>query len=111
MMTNLGYIRYLYVFIAISFATTILFISSFDLSFAQKDKEDADSEKDDDGSDKLVVKTRIQINNLDLENTKFIRVIGFINGEEAKQDIPISSIDKTKKILNVDLKVDKDNTI
>ena len=111
MMTNLGYIRYLYVFIAISFAITILFISSsFDLSFAQKDKEDVDSEKDDDG-DKLVIKTRIQINNLDLENTKFIRVIGFINGEEAKQDIPISSIDKTKKILNVDLKVDKDNGI
>ena len=110
-MTNLGYIRFLYVFIAISFATTILFISSsFDLSFAQKDKEDVDSEKDDDG-DKLVIKTRIQINNLDLENTKFIRVIGFINGEEAKQDIPISSIDKTKKILNVDLKVDKDNGI
>jgi hypothetical protein len=94
--------------------TTILsisFISSsfFELSFAQKDKQD-----DDDGekeNDKLVVKTRIQINNLDLENTKFIRVIGFINGQEAKEDIPISSIDKTKKTLTVDLKVDKDNGI
>jgi hypothetical protein len=94
--------------------TTILsisFISSsfFELSFAQKDKQDDyDGEKE---NDKLVVKTRIQINNLDLENTKFIRVIGFINGQEAKEDIPISSIDKTKKTLTVDLKVDKDNGI
>jgi hypothetical protein len=84
--------------------------SYYDLSFAQKDKEDNDNAETDDG-DKLVVKTRIQINNLDLENTKFIRVIGFINGQEAKEDIPISSIDKTKKTLTVDLKVDKDNGI
>ena len=84
--------------------------SYYDLSFAQKDKEDNDNAETDDG-DKLVVKTRIQINNLDLENTKFIRVIGFINGQEAKEDIPISSMDKTKKTLTVDLKVDKDNGI
>jgi hypothetical protein len=69
--------------------------SPFGLSFAQQDKDDDDDAEEDE--DKLVVKTRIHINNLDLENTKFIRVIGFINGEEAKQDIPITSIDKTKK--------------
>jgi hypothetical protein len=45
--------------------------SYYDLSFAQKDKEDNDNAETDDG-DKLVVKTRIQINNLDLENIKFI---------------------------------------
>jgi hypothetical protein len=70
------------------------------LSFAQQDKgDDGDSEKDKDKDegDKLVVKTRIHINNLDLENTEFIRVIGLINGQEAKEDISISSIDKTKK--------------
>ena len=112
---NNYYNKYLHLFIAISFATAILFISSpsFDLSFAQKDNKDDDAaaEKDKDDGDKLIVKTRIQINNLDLENTKFIRVIGFINGQEAKEDIPISSIDKTKKTLTVDLKVDKDNGI
>ncbi len=104
-------IKRLYLFIVFSFVTIILFMSSssyYDLSFAQKDKEDDGSEEED---DKLIVKTRIQINNIDLESTKFIRVIGFINGEEAKQDIPISSIDKTKKTLTVDLKVDKDNGI
>ncbi len=110
---NICYIKRLHLFIIISFVTIILFMSSssyYDLSFAQKDKEDNDNAETDDG-DKLVVKTRIQINNLDLENTKFIRVIGFINGQEAKEDIPISSIDKTKKTLTVDLKVDKDNGI
>jgi hypothetical protein len=107
------FIKRPHLFIIISFVTIILFMSSssyYDLSFAQKDKEDNDNAETDDG-DKLVVKTRIQINNLDLENTKFIRVIGFINGQEAKEDIPISSIDKTKKTLTVDLKVDKDNGI
>ena len=110
---NICYIKRLHLFIIISFVTIILFMSSssyYYLSFAQKDKEDNDNAETDDG-DKLVVKTRIQINNLDLENTKFIRVIGFINGQEAKEDIPISSIDKTKKTLTVDLKVDKDNGI
>ena len=110
---NICYIKRLHLFIIISFVTIILFMSSssyYDLSFAQKDKEDNDNAETDDG-DKLVVKTRIQINNLDLENTKFIRVIGFINGQEAKEDIPISSMDKTKKTLTVDLKVDKDNGI
>lgn len=49
--------------------------------------------------------------NIDLEKTKFIRVVGFINGEDIKQDIPISSIDKTEKTLNVDLKVNEENEI
>jgi hypothetical protein len=50
-------------------------LSSYGLSFAQKD---------DDEDDKLVVKAQVDLENVDLENTKFIRVIGFINGEEAK---------------------------
>jgi hypothetical protein len=100
-MTGLGYIKFLYVFIIISFVSSIFFISSIESSFAQKDNED------DQGDDKLIVKARINLENIDIENTKFIRVIGFINGEESKQDIPISSIDKSKKILNVELKVNK----
>ena len=49
--------------------------------------------------------------NVDIENTKFIRVIGFINGEEAKQDIPISSIDKSDDNLDVELTVNEENEI
>ncbi len=73
-----------------------------DGSFAQTDDEE---------QDKLIVKARINMTNIDLENTKFIRFIGFINGEESKQDIPISSINKTKKNLDVELKVNRENNI
>ena len=96
----------MYLFILISLAISIVFIFSYCFSFAQEDDE-----KTKDNEKKLVVKARIHIDSLDLANTKFIRVIGFINGQEAKQDIPVSSIDKTKGTLNVDLKVDEDNGI
>jgi hypothetical protein len=102
------YNKFLYSFIVISFAASILFISTFsyDSAFAQKNDEDEEEDKD-----KLIVKANINLENVDMENTKFIRVIGFINGEEAKQDIPISSIDKTKNSLNVELKVNEENEI
>ena len=103
-----SYIQILYLSIVISFVTSILFLSSYGLSFAQKDDDDEDEE---DEEDKLVVKAQIDLENIDLENTKFIRVIGFINGEEAKQDIPISSIDKSDDNLDVELKVNKENDI
>ena len=98
-MTDRGYIKLLYGFILISFATSIFFISYIETSFAQKD------------GGKLEVKARIHLDSIDLENTKFIRVIGFINGEEVKQDIPISSIDKTKENLNVKLIVNETNDL
>ncbi|HJT83975.1 MAG TPA: hypothetical protein VJ697_05790 [Nitrososphaeraceae archaeon] len=59
----------------------------------------------------MVVQADINLKNVDMNNTKFIRLIGFINGEEVKQDIPVSSIDKIKNKLNVDLKVNKKNDI
>jgi hypothetical protein len=97
----------------ISISCLSSFSPYYDLSFAQKDNknnEDKDDDKDNE-KDKLVVKTRIHLNNIDLENTTSIRFAAFINGEDIKQDIPVSSIDKTKKILNVDLKADKNNDI
>ena len=102
-MIKRGYLRYIYIFIAISFAVNILSIYSPNESvFAKKDK-DADNEKD---KDQLVVNARINLNNIDMINTEFIRVTAFINGEDFKQDIPISSIDKSKKKLDVELKTD-----
>ena len=106
-MTYRHYIRFLYFFIIISFVSSIFFISSIESSFAQNGEDDEDDKND----DKLIVKARIHLENIDIENTKFIRVIGFINGEESKQDIPISSIDKANNILNVELKVNKNNDI
>ena len=102
-MVEKSYIKCLYIFIAIAFAVSILYVSTLESVLAQKkDKED---------KDKLIVKANINLKNVDMKNTKFIRVIGFINGEEVKQDIPISSIDKTKNKLDVDLKVNKKNDI
>jgi hypothetical protein len=111
-MLNRGYNKYLYIFIIISFAvSSILCVSTFsyELVFAQKNDDDNDNDKE--GKDKLIVKASINLKNVDKENTKFIRVIGFINGEEAKQDIPLSSIDKSKNKLDVELKVNKENDI
>ena len=108
--------KHMDVFIVISLVISILSLSSFsfpssyyDLSFAQKDNKN--NEDKDDDKDKLVVKARIHLNNIALENTTSIRVAAFINGEDIKQDIPVSSIDKSKKTLNVDLKADKNNDI
>jgi hypothetical protein len=106
-----GYNKYLYILITISFAASILCIStlSYESVFAQKNDKDDDDKKDD--KDKLIVKVSIDLENVDIENTKFIRVIGFINGEEANQDIPISSIDKSDDNLDVELKVNEENEI
>ena len=104
-MDRKGYNKFLYIFIIISFATSISTLS-FESAFTQKNDDD-----DDDDKDKLLVKTSINLKNVDMENTKFIRVIGFINGEEAKQDIPISTIDKSDDNLNVELKVNEENEI
>jgi hypothetical protein len=107
-----GYNKYLFILIKISFAVSILSVStlSYDSVFAQKNGNDDDDDKKEDKG-KLIVKASIDLENVDMENTKFIRVIGFINGEEAKQDIPISSIDKSNNNLNVELKVNEENDI
>jgi hypothetical protein len=107
-----GYNKYLFILITISFAVSILSVStlSYDSVFAQKNGNDDDDDKKEDKG-KLIVKASIDLENVDMKNTKFIRVIGFINGEEAKQDIPISSIDKSNNNLNVELKVNEENDI
>jgi hypothetical protein len=106
-MIDRNYSQILYFIIIISFVgNSILFLPFDQLSFAQKDDEEDEEDKD-----QLVVKAQINLKNIDLEKTKFIRVIGFINGEESKKDIPISSIDKSKNNLDVELKVNEENDI
>ncbi|HJU58284.1 MAG TPA: hypothetical protein VJ583_00920 [Nitrososphaeraceae archaeon] len=94
-----------FIFFVILASILLFFSTNSKMVFAEKN--DNDNKK----QDKLVVTSRINLKNIDIENTKFIRVIGFINGEESKKDIPISSIDKNKNILNVDLKVNEENEI
>jgi len=112
-MVRKGYNRNLYILIAISFTLSILYLSifSYESVFAQKNNDDDKDDEKEKEKEKLVVKANINLKNVDMTNTKFIRLIGFINGEEVKQDIPISSIDKSKNKLDVDLKVNKKNDI
>ena len=109
-MVEKGYIKYLYILIALSLAVSIMYVSSsYESAFAKKDKDDEDKKEKD--KDQLVVNAQINLNNVDMKNTKFIRVTAFINGEDFKQDIPISSIDKSKKKVDVELKTDVKNDI
>ena len=106
MATDRGYLKFLY-FLIIPSILGIFFVSIIGLSFAQEDENDEEEEEE----NKLIVRANVDLENVDLANTKFIRVIGFINGEEAKQDIPISSIDKSDNNLDVELKVNEENDI
>jgi hypothetical protein len=106
MATDRGYLKFLY-FLIIPSILGIFFVSIIGLSFAQEDENEEEEEEE----NKLIVRAKVDLENVDLANTKFIRVIGFINGEEAKQDIPISSIDKSDNNLDVELKVNEENDI
>jgi hypothetical protein len=100
-------IRYIVFIIVIVFASTIFLASnSAEMVFAKKNTDDNKKDKD-----QLTVKTSIHLENIDMEKTKFLRITAFINGDDFKQDIPISSIDKSKKKLDVELKTDIDNGI
>jgi hypothetical protein len=100
-------IKYIAFIILVVFVSNIFLAFNSEMVFAGKE-DDKDDKKDE---DKLIVKASINLENVDLTNTKFIRVIGFINGEEAKQDIPISTIDKSDDNLDVELKVNEENEI
>ncbi len=99
-------IKYIAFIIVIVFASNIFLASNSEMVFAKKNNDDNKKDKD-----QLEVKTIVHLENIDMEKTKFLRITAFINGDGFKQDIPISSIDKNKKTLNVDLKTDIDNGI
>ncbi len=101
-------IQYIVFIIVIVFASGILLASNPVEMVSAKKNTDDNKEKD---KDQLVVKARINLNNMDMKTTEFIRLTAFINGEDFKQDIPLSSIDKSKKKLDVELKTDIDNGI
>ena len=63
-MDRKSYNKFLYIFIIISFAASILCIStlSFESAFAQK------NDKDDEDEDKLIVKANINLKNVDMKN-------------------------------------------
>ncbi len=59
--------------------------------------------------DKLIVKVKIYLQNL--ERIGFLRISSLLNGEEIIKDIELSKIDRSQQTITVDLKVDKKNDI
>jgi len=64
-MVEKSYIKCIYIFIAIAFAVSILYVSSsYESTFAQKkDKEDKED------NEKLIVRANINLKNIDMKNT------------------------------------------
>ncbi len=59
--------------------------------------------------DKVVVKTRLNLENL--EKTGFLNIVAFINGQEVLKNVSLDKLDPTKKSLTVNLAVDKETDI
>ncbi|MGI9012546.1 MAG: hypothetical protein ACR2F1_15355 [Nitrososphaeraceae archaeon] len=77
-------IKYFAFIIVIVFAINIFLISNSEMVFAKKN--DKDDKKD---KEQLIVKTRIHLENIDMDKTKFLRITAFINGQDFKQDVPV----------------------
>jgi hypothetical protein len=60
-------------------------------------------------NDKLVVKAKIYLQNL--ERVGFLRISSILNGEEIKKDVPLSEIDRSIPTITIDLMVNKKNDI
>ena len=60
-------------------------------------------------NDKLVVKVKIDLQNL--ERVGFLRISSLLNGEEIIKDVPLSEIDKCIRTITIDPVVNKKNDI
>lgn len=70
---------------------------------------DGDTYAEDDNlnlEDKVLVKTRINLANL--EKRGFLSIVAFINGQEVLKNITLDKLDKSKQSLTVNLPVDKE---
>jgi hypothetical protein len=59
--------------------------------------------------DKIVVKARINVANI--EKIGFLNIAGFINGQEVLKNVTLDNFDPSKQTLNVNLPVDKETDI
>ena len=72
--------------------------------------ENSDNSEDNFNSkDKVVVKTRINLANL--EKIGFLSMAAFINGQEVLKNVSLEKLNPSKQILNVNLMVDKETDI
>ena len=71
--------------------------------------EDQNSDYNINDKDKVVVKTRINVANI--EKIGFLSIAGFINGQEVLKNVTLDNFDPSKQTLNVNLAVDKETDI
>ena len=71
--------------------------------------EDQNSDYNINDKDKVVVKTRINV--ADIEKIGFLSIAGFINGQEVLKNVTLDNFDPSKQTLNVNLAVDKETDI
>ena len=71
--------------------------------------EDQNSDYNINDKDKIVVKTRINVANI--EKIGFLNIAGFINGQEVLKNVTLDNFDPSKQTLNVNLAVDKETDI
>ena len=71
--------------------------------------EDQNSDNNFNDKDKIVVKARINVANI--EKIGFLNIAGFINGQEVLKNITLDNFDPSKQTLNVNLAVNKETDI
>jgi hypothetical protein len=71
--------------------------------------EDQNSDYNINDKDKIVVKARINVANI--EKIGFLNIAGFINGQEVLKNVTLDNFDPSKQTLNVNLAVDKETDI
>ena len=71
--------------------------------------EDQNNDYNINDKDKIVVKVRINVANI--EKIGFLNIAGFINGQEVLKNVTLDNFDPSKQTLNVNLPVDKETDI
>ena len=71
--------------------------------------EDQNNDYNINDKDKIVVKARINVANI--EKIGFLNIAGFINGQEVLKNVTLDNFDPSKQTLNVNLPVDKETDI
>jgi len=71
--------------------------------------EDQNNDFNINDKDKIVVKARINVANI--EKIGFLNIAGFINGQEVLKNVTLDKFDPSKQTLNVNLPVDKETDI
>jgi hypothetical protein len=79
------------------------------ISQTYMDENNDNSEDNFSNKEKVVVKTRINLANL--EKKGFLTMAAFINGQEVLKNVSLDELDPSKQTLNVNLVVDKETDI